>query len=245
MKGVFLEHLTWKECEEALARFETLVIPVGARMKEHGLHLPLNNDWRMAEYLAAQVTEACAVMTVPTVPFGYYPAFVEYPGSVHLEADVFAGTIEGIVRSFARHGVKKFYVLNTGISTITPLRGLRDKLVAEKLRLEFTDLRQLGANVARELEEQTRGTHADELETSLMLHIAPETVRMALARRDDAADRGGDRGLTPDPLAHTGVYSPTGGWGDPTLATAEKGRRLTEAYVAGLINDVTLLNATR
>lgn len=242
MKGVFLEHLTWKECEEALTRFDTLVIPVGARLKEHGLHLPLNNDWRMAEYLAAQVTAACPVLTVPTVPYGYYPAFVEYPGSVHLEADIFAGTIEGIVRSFARHGMKKFYVLNTGISTIGPLATLRAKLAKDEYQVRFTDLRKIEDGTIKALEEQTRGTHADEIETSLMLHIAPETVRYDVAVRDDAPDRGGASILTRDASATEGVFSPTGAWGDPTLANLEKGKVIAQAYVEHIVSDLSASN---
>ena len=53
-RSVWIEDLTWVEAEEALKEYEVVMIPLGARTKEHGLHLPLNNDWIMAEYLAAR-----------------------------------------------------------------------------------------------------------------------------------------------------------------------------------------------
>ncbi len=49
---LLFENLTWVEAEEALKKHDVVMIPLGARTKEHGPHLPLNNNWIMAEYLA-------------------------------------------------------------------------------------------------------------------------------------------------------------------------------------------------
>jgi len=68
-----------------------------------------------------------------------------------------------------------------------------------------------------------------------MLYIAPEVVRMELAVPELAADR--RRGLTRDP-AGAGVYSTSGAWGDPTLATAEKGRVFVEAMVREIVGQI-------
>lgn len=229
MRGIFIEHLTWVEVEAALKEFDTLLLPVGARCKEHGPHLPLNTDFLFAEYLAARVAEACRVLVAPTVPYGFYPAFVEYPGSVHVRAEVFRDTIVDVCRSFLRHWLRKFYVLNTGISTLAPLGEAREVLLREGARLEYSDLRLIGAVARKSVERQPQGTHADEIETSNMLYVAPQVVRFDLARPELAPDARG--GLTRNPN-RSGVFSPTGSWGDPTLATAEKGRVVTEAIVA-------------
>jgi creatinine amidohydrolase len=235
VRGLFIEHLTWVEVEAALKGFDTLLLPVGARCKEHGPHLPLNTDFLFAEYLAGRVAEACRVMVAPTVPYGFYPAFVEYPGSAHVRAEAFPDTIVDVCGSFLRHGLRKFYVLNTGISTMAPLAEAKELLARDGARLEYSDLRALGAAARKSVERQPHGTHADEIETSIMLYVAPQVVRLDRARPELAPDSRG--GLTRDP-DRPGVYSPTGSWGDPTLATVEKGRLVTEAVVAEIVTFV-------
>jgi len=54
-ESVWIEDMSWMEAEEALREYSAVMIPLGARTKEHGPHLPLNNDWIMAEYLARRV----------------------------------------------------------------------------------------------------------------------------------------------------------------------------------------------
>ena len=83
-----------------------MLVPVGARCKEHGPHLPLNTDWLFAEYLARRIVSACRVLAVPTIPYGHYPAFAEYPGSVSIGEATFRDLVTDVCRSFARHGVR-------------------------------------------------------------------------------------------------------------------------------------------
>ncbi|HEY6178931.1 MAG TPA: creatininase family protein, partial [Kofleriaceae bacterium] len=95
------------------------------------------------------------------------------------------------------------------------------------------------APTEKQVAQQEGGTHADELETSMMLYIAPDTVDMSRAVKDYHAGSGP---LTRNPDG-PGVYSPTGCWGDPTLATRAKGERLVDALVDALVADVAALRA--
>lgn len=243
MKGRYLESMTWREAEKALKRFPVVLTPLGARLKEHGPHLPLNNDWIMAEYLARRVAARCPVLVLPTIQYGYYPAFVEYPGSVHIGLKTSRDLVMDVCRSFARHGARLHYVLNTGISTLRALAPASRGLAREGIRLEYTNLHEALAGVEKRVRRSAGGTHADEIETSMMLYMAPEIVRMKKARKDyDPRPRSG--GLTRDPRG-AGTYSPTGVWGDPTLATRAKGRVVTEALVARIVADVRRLAAGR
>jgi len=242
VKGSYLEHLTWKQAEPLLRRTEIVLVPLGARLKEHGLHLPLNNDWRLAEYLANRVLEATDVVAVPTLQYGYYPAFTEYPGSVSLRLETCRDLVVDVCRSLAPYGPKKFYVLNTGISTLKALAPARELLSREGIRLDYTNLSADLADVEATVRQQGAGTHADEIETSMMLYIAPETVNLPAAQKDIYPDKG-PGGLTRDPNAATGVYSPTGAWGDPTLATRGKGRVLVEALVERVLKAIDALRS--
>lgn len=233
-KGTLLENLTWMEAERVLTPQTVVVIPLGAGSKEHGPHLKLKNDLVMADYLAERVLEARAVVIAPTVNYSYYPAFAEYPGSTSLRLETARDMIVDICRSLARFGPKRFYVLNTGISTVRALQPAVDTLKADGILLRFTDLH-VTDSVEKTIRREEGGTHADEIETSMMLYLAPATVDMKKAVKDYHGDAPG--GLTRDPHG-TGVYSASGVWGDPTLATREKGRIVTEALVSAILGDI-------
>ena len=61
-----------------------VVIPLGAEAKEHGPQLRLKNDFVLAEYYADRMMKASKVVVYPTMNYGFYPAFVDYPGSTTL-----------------------------------------------------------------------------------------------------------------------------------------------------------------
>lgn len=235
-ESVRLENLTWMKAEEAFKRYEVVMIPLGARTKEHGPHLPLNNDWVMAEYLTERVAAEVPVIIMPTLQYGYYPSFTEYPGSVTLELKTFRDVIVEICLSLSNYGAKKFYVLNTGISTLRGLEPAREKLEKQGVALRYTNLLKIDETLPPIL-EQEGGTHADESETSMMLYIKPEIVDMTKAAKDYHPLDG--RGLTRDPQnLEAGVFSATGTYGDPTLATREKGMVIVEATVKEIVREI-------
>src|ERR1700758_381317 len=232
---ILLETLSWDEAERVLAPETVVVIPLGAESKEHGRHLQLNNDFLMAEYFKKRVLAATLenVVVAPTINYSFYPAFLEYPGSTSLSFDTARAMITDIVRSLAHYGPRRFYILNTGISTLRPLAQAAEDLANGGLALRYTDCTKEDP-VEKKL-RQSGGTHADEIETSMMLYIAPESVRMKKAARDLNPNQPG--GLSRDPHGK-GTYSPTGAWGDPTLATREKGLAVVESNLATILKDI-------
>jgi len=239
VKSIYLEHLTWVEAEKAFKKYPVVVIPLGARTKEHGPHLPLNNDWIMAEYLTKRVSEQVQAIITPTLQYGYYPSFTEYPGSVTLSLETSQKMMEEICLSLSRYGINKFYVLNTGISTNYALKPAKESLASKGITLWYTDLYEAEAETD-ELLEQEGGTHADESETSMMLYIQPEIVDMSLAVKDYHPLEG--RGLTRDSdNKAAGVYSETGVYGDPTLASVEKGEAIVESLIQYIVDDLKKL----
>lgn len=241
-KGILLEDLTWPQAEKVLTPETIVVIPIGAESKEHGPHLELKNDFLMAEWLKNQVLKQSNVVVAPTVNYHYYPAFVEYPGSTTLRLETARDLVVDICKSLARYGPKKFYVLNTGVSTARPLRMSAELLAKDGITMRFTDLLKVNETVEKQVQKEEGGTHADELETSMMLVIAPETVDMKKAVKDYHPS--GKGGLSRDPNG-PGDYSASGVFGDPTLATREKGEILLRGLVAGILKDIEDLRAAR
>src|SRR4030043_677747 len=228
-----LENMTWVQAEEALKRYEVVLIALGARSKEHGPHLPLNTDYIMAEYLKDRVKKEVPVVVLPTIQYGHYPSFLEYPGSVSIQAATFKNMVKDICLSMSGTGVSKFYILNTGISTLKPLEQAAEELKSVGIILRYLNLTDVDKTLPQDLLKQEGGTHADESETSMMLYIAPDIVDMAKAVKDFDS-RPGRRGLTRDPQGN-GTYSKTGIYGDPTLAPREKGKIIVEATVHAIV----------
>ncbi len=239
--GVLLEDLTWLEAEKLLTPETAVVIPIGAAAKEHGPHLKLKNDLILAEYLKRRVLERANVVIAPTVNYHFYPAFVEYPGSTTLRLETARDVIIDICRSLARFGPRRFYALNTGVSTVRALKPAVDSLATKGIILHYTDLLKTLGPIEKEVSRQEGGTHADEIETSMILYMEPSAVDMSKAVKDYSPR--GIGGLTRDPKG-SGTYSSTGIWGDPTLATREKGEKVVEELVRALLEEIEALRST-
>ena len=233
--GILLEELTWVEAEKVLTPDTVVVIPLGAASKEHGPHLKLKNDFILAEYEKARIRERAAVVIAPTVNYGFYPAFVEYPGATSLRLETARDMIVDVCRGLARFGPRRFYVLNTGVSTVRALAPAAEALAADGILMRYTDLLKVIAPVEKEVSQQEGGTHADEIETSMILYMSPADVDMSKAVKDYHPGKGG---LTRDPKQEGMTYSPSGVFGDATLATKEKGRRVTEALIDAIVKEI-------
>lgn len=238
--GVLLEDLTWVEAERVLTAETVVVLPLGAQSKEHGPHLKLRNDFILAEYLKNRVRMRSRVVIAPTVNYSFYPAFLEYPGSTSLTQETARDVVVEICRSLARFGPRRFYVLNTGVSTVRALAPAAEALAAEGILMRYTDLLKTLSPIEKRVAQQEGGTHADEIETSMILYMEPGAVDMSKAVKDYRTR--GTGGLTRDPNG-PGTYSPTGIWGDPTLASREKGKIVVEALVDALAAEIEDLRA--
>jgi len=210
MSGVWLEDLTWLEAKQRFDEDAVVVVPIGAASKAHGAHLPLKTDALTARALGQKLIERLPVVAAPVVGFGYYPAFTPFAGSQHLTADTFKALMRELIASFTMHGARRIALINTGVSTETPL----DEVAAETGVLVL-HMRLLG-KAAEGLIEHKEGGHADERETSVMLAIDPRSVRMNQLK--PAAD-----------------FKLSAATGDPSRASAFKGERLLAARIDDMV----------
>jgi creatinine amidohydrolase len=238
-KGVRLSDITWQQAADMLRPDTVVIIPLGAGSKEHGPHLKLGNDAILADYLTRRTIDAADVVVAPLLDYHFFPAFLEYPGSTSLTLQTAQAVTVDVAASLARYGPRRFYVLNTGVSTARALDGAARTLAQQGILLTYTDL---GAELERAsagLRRQEGGTHADEIETSMMLYIDPAAVDMRRAVKEFNPSTG--------PLLLTrrrgtpGTFSESGVWGDPTLATRDKGRVVVEALVTAVLGDIEKL----
>lgn len=227
---------TWDQVKERLAAGAAAILPIGAGAKQHGLHMAMATDQVFAEYFSRALAERIDALIWPTLTYGFYPAFVAYAGSVSLSNRSFQAVVTEIANSLSGFGARRVLILDTGLSTIAPvdaaIRASREPALIRHLKV-FAGQR-FEATV-RTLKQQSYGSHADEMETSLMLAIAPELVDMARAKASPVSPEGPSPGpLSPDDPSLPN-YSPSGSFGDPTLASAEKGSRLLAAILEDLV----------
>ena len=238
MRGIRLAEITWEEAIEAVSKYPVAMLPIGGGTKEHGPHLPLGTDLMVVEELARRVMEAAPVMLLPALAYAYYPAFVDWPGSVSIEARHFIAFVGDIIRSLYRHGTRKFLILDGGVSTHPPLNVLSRDLHNELgIWVAVTDIRGLGHEVKMALAEQESGGHADEMETSSMLALRPDLVHMDRAVREFRPVVPGTVGAGGVKKIHIGgkMRTRSGINGDATLAAPEKGEKALAAMARDII----------
>ncbi|MFC1502517.1 creatininase family protein [bacterium] len=232
--GAFLGHLTWPEAEERLKTAEVVILPFAAGAKEHGPHLPMNADQNVMEYLCRAAVDSVPVLVAPPILHGWFAAFRDYPGTEISDAAVFRDYVYQAARSLIRSGARRIVLLNMGVSRASGLpmaiaaREIRTELEVPVLLISWDDLETKEVEL---IQEQKRGGHADEIETSINLYLNPQWVHMDRAVRDDALPGPGKKypGYKPGLFSRNSkdpAYSETGLFGDPTLATTEKGKKI-------------------
>lgn len=242
--------LTWAEMNDAIAAQKLVVLPTGST-EQHGRHLPLDVDVFLCESVCLEVGRRAAdrVLVLPPISYGLNLHHIDFPGTIHIEPETFIAFCLNITKSLAYHGFPKILLVN-GHGSNAPLIDLvARKTVLETPSLCFaTGYYLFGLEAFEKVRETKVTAHADEFETSLYLHLAPERVRLDQAVADD--DRRGayvssdSTGNYPVRFNdYWGRWTKTGVHGDPTKATAAKGKVLFEAAVSGLVRLVDELRA--
>jgi creatinine amidohydrolase len=239
-KGIRLADIMWQQAADVLRPETVVVIPLGAGSKEHGPHLKLGNDAILAEYLTRRVLDASDVVVAPTLSYHFFPAFTEYPGSTSLTLETARAVTSEAASSLSKYGPRRFYVLNTGVSTTRALEPAARVLAAQGILLGYTNLAARLERASAAVRQEEGGTHADEVETSMMLYIDPASVDMRRAVKDYTPSPGPSLQLTRR-RGGPGTFSESGVWGDPTLATREKGRVIVEGLVKAILDDIETL----
>jgi creatinine amidohydrolase len=207
------------EIAAVLASDQRLIMPIGT-CEQHGPHMPLGCDTIIVERLADALSAEFGVLRAPTFEFGVNVVTEEgFAGNASLRKKTLHRALNDLLDTWEATGIREFILLTAhehdphleALSTvITSQARIR---VVDIFAVDFRDL----------LEGQTEPMHGDEVDTSLMLFLAPELVRMDLAQdymmsRDELRRyrRGWLRIRRGSP----------GSIGRPRMATAEKGRLL-------------------
>ena len=173
-----LYEMTWQEAKQAFEKKKVAVIPVGSQ-EQHGPALPLGTDWMIAEHLANKLAERSdQVIVTPVVPFGHATYHADFPGTLAVSTGNLANYLTQVCEQLIEYGITHILFVNGHGGNNTALFD-----VGQHFRLRNIPVANIQwFNISGDLNpEWGLLGHGDIYETSLMLHIAPELVRMDLA----------------------------------------------------------------
>ena len=248
--------MNWQELTspdfDGIDRSVPVVLPVAA-VEQHGPHLPLATDRMIVEFFADELNSRLgrAVLVLPSLPVGCSDLHMDFAGSLSLRHETFLAAANEYLQSAWVHGFRSFLVLNAHGGN----QGICQVLI-EQFGVRHQDSQivlatwwRVATDALLALSETGPGGvgHACEFETSLMLHIAPQLVRMEAIK---------PRGNVPTydwaeadllrsaraPLYRTmKQMTPHGAYGEPAQASAAKGKQITEIVCDALckiLNDL-------
>ena len=215
---------------------DTAILPVGA-IEQHGPHLPLSVDWAQAEYVSKLVANRIGALLLPGIPYGSSEVHDGFKGSVSITHESLKTITKDICMSLISQGFTRIGVLNFHGGNIALKVAVRQVNWAqsEGKAVLVQPMLQSGAKLTEIVETFDEDLHAGEMETSIMMHIAPEQVG------EDRIDYVPSLDASAFDLGPMKQYAPDGIWGRPSFATAEKGKLLVEYMVNATIDH---LNAT-
>lgn len=228
---MIIEEMTMTEFEQGLARTRTVLVPFGA-VEEHGSHLPLSTDTIQAYEVGKQAARQIPLFVAPPIHYGSCRSTSCHPGTISITTGTLKALMKDIVRSLYGQGLRHVIVL-TGHAGGSHRMALQD--AGEELLVELSELKiavvteyELACREGKGIVETKGDAHAGEIETSRIMHSHPQLVRGNGAREFPSFPPG----LL---VRNKRKYWPNGVWGDPTKATAEKGRQIEQLVATKIV----------
>lgn len=249
-----LQTMTWVEVEQIISTKDTVaILPVGS-IEQHGFHLPLGTDSYVAITLAEDAASKTGALLMPPVWYGYSPHHMVLPGTITIRPDVLADLVYDIAASLSSHGIKKLILLN-GHRIVNVIWM---QLAAERIQstLDITvkifDPAYMAKDISESLGFGPVG-HAEEAETSHMMHRYPNLVSLEKAKDNpiqqqelysvDPAYSGDTLCYVPSSIKHAreNVLIAGGTTGEPTKADSENGKVYHDHLVNHLVSIIEML----
>lgn len=227
MRPYILAETNWKAIKDQ--DFELAILPWGAT-EAHNYHMPYGTDIIEADLIAAEAgriawEKGARVIILPTIPFGVNTGQDDIKLDINMNPSTQAMVLNDIIEVLDRQGIRKLLIVNS--------HGGNDfKTMIRELGLEYPDMFLSTCNWFQSLDKskyfENMGDHADEMETSLLMHLVPNLV-LPLSEAGDGKDKkhkveGLREGWAWAERKWSKVTADTG-VGDPRKATADKGEK--------------------
>ncbi|MGD0993392.1 MAG: creatininase family protein [Gemmatimonadales bacterium] len=225
-----LKEMAPDDARLAIAANPRLIVPA-ATCAHHGRHLPLGCDALIVERLADDLSAEFRIVTAPTIAYGVNAdAAQTLPGGASVRRKTLRRLLNDLLLDWEKAGVEEFLVLTA--HGHAPHQEALSTVVTDRARVRVIDIFSMDLDAV--LDSPGGPIHGGEVDTSLMLYLAPHLVRMDLARDCILPDRERQRYRRGTRMILPGASD--GSVGEPTRATAEKGKRIYE-FIRGRIRE--------
>ncbi|WP_234734182.1 creatininase family protein [Tellurirhabdus bombi] len=231
MRPYILAETNWKQIQET--RFDLAILPWGAT-EAHNYHMPYATDVIEADTISAEAArlaweQGAKVIVLPTIPFGVNTGQTDILLDINMHPSTQLAVLNDIVEVLNRQGIHKLLILNS--------HGGNDfRTMLRELGVRYPNMLLSSCSWFQTLDkskyfDEPKGDHADEMETSLLLHLRPDLVTPLDEAGDGIAKKwkvqGFREGWAWAERKWSQVTEDTG-IGNPKKATAEKGKRYFE-----------------
>lgn len=179
-----LGKMSWKEFEAALARKPVVLFPVGAT-EMHGHHLPLGNDFLMAQGVAERVAEKTGAVVAPLMPFGCSDSLRSFPGTLSIRAESLSAVVQDVCDCLIGYGVERILFIGPHAGNRSPIesvgRRIRKQYGLITVSVDPTELaKTLSTDIYPDVPSNKFGGHGGLLGTTMMMALAPDAINWSL-----------------------------------------------------------------
>lgn len=234
MEQHILANMTWPQAQTRIKEARSVILPMGST-EQHGYHMATGTDTTVSDYVCLELARRTDSLVLPTLPYGQVWSAKGFPATISLRQSTFIQVIKDIVISLQEQGARNVILFSGHYGNMLPSRDAARELMDEYgyrnvWTLGYINVNKYNADIMESGLWNQKTFHAAELETSIMLHIAPEMVDMEKAVREEPPV---PAHLDLRPI-HWKEFSKSGLFGDATLATEEKGRLFLERWIEDL-----------
>jgi creatinine amidohydrolase len=222
------------EAEKAAKDGKVVIIPCGS-IEEHGDHLPLSTDSLQAEFVALSVAQKTECLVAPPLRYGLCSSTRNFSGTITITFDTLRSMMIDILEDFIRNGFKRLLIItgHAGGSHMTAIRLAAKTVVVHHMNKEDRPRIMVCSDYdfaydLRGKDFDERDSHAGTIETSRVMAIRSDLMKGKGSPNYPTFPR---FEVTPDPER----YFPSGVMGDPTIASAEKGKKINDYVIEQIV----------
>jgi creatinine amidohydrolase len=233
---VWFSELTMKEVKEAAEANKVIILPVGS-VEEHGTHLPLCTDSVQPEHVAVEAAKKTGSLLAPPLKYGVCTVTRAFPGTISISFQSLCRITHEIIEEFVRNGFRRFLILS-GHADEEQMAALRlaahktmwrHKEEAEKRKLRIMVCSDYDfAYALRGKQFDEKDGHGGTIETSRVMAIRPDLIKGKGKKNFKKLPRF-------EVITDPSEFLPGGIRGDPTTASAEKGRFVNNYIIKELV----------